>query len=37
MPAASLEGTEAPPPTSIPQELINKANAPARPDAPPMF
>jgi hypothetical protein len=37
MPAASLEGTNAPPPTSIPQDLINKANAPARPNAPPIF
>lgn len=37
MPAASLEGTEAPPPSSMPQHLIQKTQQPVRGDAPPIF
>jgi hypothetical protein len=37
MPAASLEATDAPPPTSIPQHLIQKTQQPVRGDAPPIF
>ncbi len=37
IPAASLGGTEAPPPTSIPQHLIQKTQNPVRSDAPPIF
>lgn len=37
MPAASLGGTEAPPPSAIPKRLIEKTQNPVRGDAPPIF
>lgn len=37
MPAASLAGTEAPPPSAIPQHLIDKTRHPVRENLPPIF